>query len=136
MSPNELKARIQRRVTMEEPLLKAMGLSQQAFLTIIYNAMAVTPALANCSADSLDKAIMDCLNARLVPDGREAVIVPRRNVATFQIMIDGRMKLAHQATPGLTIRRMVVYRGEHFEYAEGPLPEAGALPVCGRVHRR
>ena len=135
MDANALKARITRRVGMEQPLLEAMGIREEAFLTIIYNALATQPKLADCTPESLDKAIMDCINARLLPDGVEAAIVPYGAGAQFVIMVAGRVKLAHQATRGLTIRSRVVYREDDWEYSEGlrPVLEHKPNPAASRT---
>ena len=81
--------------------------------------MLLVPELARCTPDSMDKAIIDSITSGLVPDGKEAAIVPFKNTATLIPMIQGALKLARRATPGLAIRVRLVYRQDHFEYSEG-----------------
>ena len=127
-SPATIEARVQRRVELSAPLLEAIGVPTEVYQRTVLNAFVLQPELANCNPASIDAAIMRAINARLLPDGREAAIVPFKRVATFIPMIDGQVKLAHQASPGLALRTRVVYRADQFEYSEGLYPKLDHVP--------
>ena len=124
----EVEARVSRRIELSAPLLEAIGVPTEVYQRTVLNAFVLQPELAECTTTSIDAAIMRAINARLMPDGREAAIIPFKRVATFIPMIDGQVKLAHQATPGLSLRTRVVYREDHFEYSEGLYPKLDHVP--------
>ena len=117
---------IQRRVGLSEPLLKAMGIATEVYERVALNALVRNPDIADCTPKSLDRALLDSIDAKLMPDGKDAVIVPFKNrgvpEATFIPMIGGQVKLALAATPGLTLRSKLVYAADLFEYEEGLRP--------------
>ena len=109
-------------------LLERAGYSPQAFARIMVNSMVFNPGIAACSEDSVDKAFLTLANAGLVPDGHEAAIVPYGGQATVVPMIEGQIKLARQATPGLNLKTMAVYREDHWVYEEGMYPKLEHIP--------
>ena len=123
-----LEARVNRRVSLSSPLLEAFGVPVEVYQRTVLNAFVLQPELANCTPASIDAAIMRAINARLLPDGKEATIIPFKRAATFIPMIDGQVKLAHQATPGLTLRTRTVYREDTWEYSEGLYPRLEHVP--------
>ena len=114
--------KIKRRVEHSADMLAAMGIPREVYERTVLNALVLAPTLAECQGDSLEAAMIRSINARLLPDGKEAVIVPFKGVATFIPMIDGQVKLAHSATPGLTLRVRLVYKDDDWEYEEGLAP--------------
>ena len=121
---NMVKAqeRIEKRVRMSEPLLKRIGVSVEQYERIVLNALIRVPKLADCTGHSLETAVVACVEAGLVPDGREAAIIPFKDTATLIPMIGGKLRLARQATPGLSVRARCVYRGDHWEHEDGLKP--------------
>ena len=115
----DVKQRIEYQVNLNSALLERSGYSQEAYCRVVLNAMVQTPQVAECDAASLQQALLAAMNAGLVPDGKEAAIVPFKGKATLMLMIEGRLKLAQQATKGLVVRSMAVYAGDQFDYAEG-----------------
>ena len=117
---------IQRRVELSAPMLKGMGIQPEVYERVALNALVRNPDIADCSRQSIDRALLDSIDANLVPDGRDAVIVPFKSRdglnATFIPMIGGQVKLALAATPGLTLRSKLVYADDKFEYEEGLHP--------------
>ena len=97
----------------------AWGTPVEQYERVCLNALLVSPGLAECTPQSMDIAITHCITAGLIPDGKEAVIVPFKGVATLIPMVDGVVKCAHNAIKGLTIRARVVYQGDEFEYRDG-----------------
>lgn len=100
-------------------LFEMMGVNPEAFRTVALNAFVTTPDIVTCKPDTLQKALLRCVQAGLMPDAREAVIVPFANDATLIEMVDGMLKIARQATPGLTRQNLVVYDDDYWEYEEG-----------------
>ena len=121
-----ITSRIERRVSLSEAMLKAMGVEPELFLRVALNALIMNPTIGECTPDSVDKAILNTINAKLMPDGKESAIVPfnssQGKIATFIPMIGGQVKLAYNATPGLTLRVRLVYAGDEWEYTEGMYP--------------
>ena len=114
-----VKSRVENRVAMSGALLERMGYTVEQYERVCLNALLVSPGLADCTPQSMDIAITHCITAGLIPDGKEAVIVPFKGVATLIPMVDGVVKCAHNAIKGLTIRARVVYQGDEFEYRDG-----------------
>ena len=127
------KGVIERRVEMSAALLERMGMTVEQFQRVALNALLQVPALAECTNESIDKAVMECIQSGLLPDGKQAVIVPfndrqRGKIATLIPMIEGRIMLAKRGTPGLALRVRVVYRGDEWEYSEGLRPVINHVP--------
>ena len=114
-----MQERVEYVVNLNAPLLERSGYSQDAYCRVVLNAMVQTPQIGECDAGSLQQALLASMNAGLVPDGKEAAIVPFKGKATLILMIEGRLKLAQQATKGLVVRSMAVYQGDEWDYAEG-----------------
>ena len=120
--------RINRRVRMSEPMLKAMGVHPDVYERVALNMLVINPAVATCTLDSIDKAMLQAINAKLLPDGKESAIVPFQKQATFIPMIAGQTKLAMAATPGLSLRSRLVYKDDDWEYEEGLFPVLKHIP--------
>ena len=127
----DIKERIEYSVNLNAALLERSGYGEEAYCRVVLNAMVATPAIVECDVGSLQQALLDAMNAGLVPDGREAAIVPFKGKATLIIMIEGRMKLAHQATKGLVVRAMAVYAADEWSYAEGLHAHLDHVPSPG-----
>ena len=110
---------VEQRVERSAAIIKAAGYDPEQYAAVVLNAMVVNPSLAECTKQSLEKSIIDCLNAGLLPDGKQAAIIPFAKTATLIPMVDGIVKLAHNAIKGLGLRALVVYKGDHFEYSDG-----------------
>lgn len=117
------KGVVEKRVRMSASLLERMGMTVDQYERVMLNALLQTPGLAECTNDSLDLAVMHCIQAGLLPDGKQAAIIPfnskQGKIATLVPMIEGRLMLARRATPGLTLRAKLVYQDDEWEYAEG-----------------
>ena len=124
----QAEARVSRRVELSAPILEAAGISQEAYKRVVLNAFVLNPAIAECDLSSIDAAIMHSINLRLLPDGKDAAIVPMKGRATFIPMIAGQVKLAHQASRGLALRTRVVYKDDEWEYSEGLYPTLKHTP--------
>ena len=134
-----ITAKIERRVNLSEAMLRAMGVEPELFLRVALNALVMNPTIGECTPDSVDKAILNTINAKLMPDGKESAIVPfnssQGKIATFIPMIGGQVKLAYSATPGLTLRVRLVYAGDAWEYSEGMYAILKHTPSPTATHR-
>ena len=124
----DVKERIEFVVKLNESLLERSGYSSEAYCRVVLNAMVQSPQIADCDVGSLQQALLDAMNAGLVPDGKEAAIVPFKGKAQLIIMIEGRLKLAQQAAPGLVVRTMAVFPDDEWDYAEGIRPRLVHVP--------
>lgn len=59
-------------------------------------AHALMPRLKNCTPASIHTALLACARFGLEPDGRQAAIVPYKDVATFQPMYQGYIELMYR----------------------------------------
>ena len=120
------KGVVEKRVRMSAALLERMGMTPDQYERVMLNALLQTPGLGECTNESLDLAVMLCIQAGLLPDGKQAAIIPfnskQGKIATLIPMIEGRLLLARRATPGLTLRVRLVYKGDDWAYEEGLLP--------------
>lgn len=73
--------------------------------------------LAKCEPDSLFASLIKCAQDGLLPDGREAAIVPFGKAATYMVMIGGLRKVV--AEYGWQVRTAVVYEADEFNYELG-----------------
>lgn len=131
-----LRTRIETRVGRSSGLLKAMGTDYEAFLRVALNALVVSPDLAQCDPDSMDIAIVHALNLGLMPDGREAAIVRYKDRAQLMPMIEGRLKLARRAVPGIAIWARTVWEGDRWEHEEGLTPRLVHVPDPAAFDRK
>ena len=126
---------IARRVAHSAPLIERMGVAPEVFERTLLNAIVSQPDLAECDPRSVERAIIQAVGAGLMPDGREAVIIPFRDrkagtvAATLIPMIEGQIKLARRATPGLVLRTRVVFEGDEWEHSEGLVPTIRHVPA-------
>ena len=125
-----LTTRIEHVTARNAALLQRIGYTPEAYARVAINALVLNPDIASCTKQSLDQAVIKCINAGLIPDGDEAAFVPFKQQAVFIPMVKGRIKLARQATPGLTLRAMAVYDGDTWEYAEGLYPKLHHVPTA------
>ena len=113
---------LKNRVALSEALLERMGVTPEAFERVLLNALLNKPELVECSRESLERAVVVCIEGGLLPDGRQAAIVPYKGLAKVLPMIEGRLMLARRATPGLALRVRAVFKADEWEYREGLVP--------------
>ena len=127
-SKMDIKERVEYVVNLNAALLERSGYSQEAYCRVVLNAMVQTPQIAECDTGSLQQALLSAMNSGLVPDGKEAVIVPYKGKATLLTCIKGMIKLVQQATPGTVLRVMAVFADDKWDYAEGMHPQLDHVP--------
>ena len=121
-----VKSRMEKRVQNSKALIERMGMSVEQYENVAVNALIATPAIADCTPASVDRAIIQCIQAGLIPDGKQAAIVPFNSdggkQATLLPMIKGQLMLARRAVPGIILQAKTVYREDEFDHAEGTEP--------------
>ena len=113
-------------------LLEASNINPEMFARLLLNALIKSPAIANCTRDSLYQAVYECCNWRLLPDGRQGAIVPFKIkgvlTAQFWPMVDGYLLKIRQNIPNISIRSDIVYRGDEWKDERGTQPRLVHLP--------
>ena len=82
-SKMDIKGRVEYVVNLNAALLERSGYSAEAYCRAVLNTMVQTPTIVDCDAESLQAALLSAMNAGLVPDGKEAAIVPFKGKATL-----------------------------------------------------
>ena len=114
-----VKTRIVGRVKHSKSLIERMGMSVEQYERVALNMLVRKPELAKCTPESVDIAILDCIESGLVPDGREAAVLPFGTEAVLVRMIDGKLRKVREAIKGFSYRARVVYKDDLFEHEEG-----------------
>lgn len=100
----------------------------QRFITVALSAVSQRPELAQCEPASVYQAIFESARAGLMPDNREAAIIPYnvkvngqwRKLAKLVPMIEGVINQIKRS-PGIKrVESAVVYEGDDFDYQVFP----------------
>lgn len=105
-------------IRMQPEFEKALPphISAAKFVRTIQTAISTTPALMKADRSSLWAACTQASQAGLMPDGREAALVPFGNKVQFMPMVSGLLKLARNSGEIKSINANVVYEHDEFEY--------------------
>lgn len=99
------------------------NVTPEAFRNAAVVAVQDNPDILRCDAASVMKSLRTIAAAGLVPDGREAAIVPFKGTAQAMPMVFGLIKMARRSGDVKDIRAHLVYQGELdqglFEYVVG-----------------
>lgn len=90
------------------------NVSFEAFRNAAVVAITDNPSILSCSQESVFKSIRKLAAAGLVPDGREAAIVPYKGQATAMPMVYGLLKVARNSGEISSIWAEVVREDEEF----------------------
>lgn len=90
------------------------NVSFEAFRNAAVVAITDNPSILQCSKESVFKSIRKLAAAGLVPDGREAAIVPYKGAATAMPMVYGLIKVARNSGEITSIWAEVVMGDEQF----------------------
>lgn len=105
-------------------------LTPDRLIRVALNAMASTPALLNCSQNSLLSAVMQCAQLGLEPGILgDAYLIPYGQTVQFIPGYKGLLKLARRTGEISTINAREVYMGDQFDYAYGLEPFLVHKPV-------
>ena len=72
----DIRSVVTGRLNKSSVLLAHMGISPELYAEVLFNAMFANSAIVDCSTDSIQKAVIKSINARLLPDGDQAAIIP------------------------------------------------------------
>lgn len=86
------------------------------FIRVAQTAIRQNPDLAGLDRPSLYAAFHKCAADGLLPDGREAAIVPFGKIATYMPMIQGICKKARNSGEIKTINAQIVYKNDAYEH--------------------
>ena len=128
----KVQQRVEGRVALAEPLVNRAGYTAEAYTRGVLDAFVRDTDLFECSLASIERAVINAIGHGLVPDGREGVLVKYRDTCNFQPMIEGRIKRAYNAMPGLALRVVAVYEADEFEYVDGLQPSIYHVPARGQ----
>lgn len=93
------------------------------FLRIIVTAVNASPKLLSCDRGSLYAACMRAAQDGLLPDGREAALVPFKNTVQYLPMVGGILKKVRNSGELGSIAVEVIYQHDRFRYwidSDGP----------------
>lgn len=111
----EIKQTLQRM----EPQFKAAlpeNITPAKFFNVVSVALIKTPDLLQCDRQSLYLAAMQSAIDHLLPDGREAAIIPYGKTAVYQPMVFGILTKLHRTGEILSLSVNVVRQGEQFSH--------------------
>ena len=121
-----IRTTIGQAATDADEVLKHIGLSKEVYSRVAMNAVLASPQILNCEPRTLRKALLQCAQLGLLPDGDAAALVPYKLkgvlTATLVIGYKGMIDLARRAIPGIVIESHVVTDEDEFEYELGLKP--------------
>lgn len=89
------------------------------FVRVVVTACQMMPELMTCERRSLLASTMKCATDGLIPDGREAAIIPFGGKAQYLPMVGGLLKKIRQSGELLSISANAVYSKDEFDYELG-----------------
>lgn len=89
----------------------------EKFLRTVVTAVQNTPSLEQCDRKSLYSAAMKAASEGLLPDGREAAIIPFKGKAMYIPMYSGILKKVRNSGELLSISAAIVYEKDVFSYS-------------------
>ena len=87
--------------------------------------------LQNCTETSFYLSILESARSGLLPDGKEAAIIPYKDQAEFQPMAVGITRLMLRAEGVQKIEARCVHEGDYFDFAYGDEPYVKHKPEPG-----
>lgn len=100
----QIKAALPAHVTVEK------------FNRVVMTALSNTPALVSCDRNSLFSSMLKAAADGLLPDGREAAIIPYGSQAQYQPMFAGILKKMRNSGELKSIQTQIIYRNDKFRY--------------------
>jgi recombination protein RecT len=106
------------------------GLLAEKLIQVSINALVKSPKLLQCSKPSIYKAVMECAQLGLVPDGvlGDAYFVPYKNTCQLIPGYRGMMRLAINSGKVSHIFAENVFSKDEFDYAKGLFPRLEHVP--------
>lgn len=86
------------------------------FVRTVQTAIQTSPKLLEANRKSLFGACMQAAEVGLLPNGKEAALVPFKGEVKFMSMVAGKFKLARNSGEIKSIDSQIVYENDEFEY--------------------
>ncbi len=110
------------RMTPEFAKMLPAHIRPEQFTRTVCTALANLPKLLECDRNSLYSAAMKAARDGLLPDGREAALVPFKGQVQYIPMIGGILKRMRNSGDVKDIDAHVVYKDDEFEVVLGDTP--------------
>lgn len=94
-------------------------IKQEKFQRVVMTSLNQNPDLLGCDRLSLFNSCVKCAQDGLLPDGREAALVPFKGQVQYMPMVYGLIKRTRQSGELASLSAHVVYENDHFDYALG-----------------
>ncbi|MGE5510298.1 MAG: recombinase RecT [Bacteroidota bacterium] len=123
---------VERRQIIMDSLPKSLQVDRFMAAAQIY--LQRNPGLLSCLPETLIDAFLRCANDGLVPDGRQAAIVPffdkqiKGMAAQYLPMVSGIIMRLRQLGDVYSIEANAVYESDHFEWVSGDHPKCDYRP--------
>jgi recombination protein RecT len=91
-------------------------ISADRFIRVILTAVQLNPDLLACDRMTLWNSAMRCAQQGLLPDNREAALVPFKNRVQYLPMVGGLLKLFRNSGQFKWVTAGIVYEGEEYEH--------------------
>ena len=114
-----VKQTVETAVNQGSAQLEELGISPESYKRAAFNALLANPYLLKSNPGTLRKALLDCIQKGLRPNGEQAALVPFKGAVQLIVMHKGMIDLIRRAIPGVTFRSAVVYHCDEFEYEDG-----------------
>lgn len=103
---------------MEPEFKKALPpqIASAKFIRVAQTALRNSPQLVDLERNSLFAAFHKCAADGLIPDGREAAIVPRKGKAVYMPMVQGICKKARNSGEIKSINAVLVFKNDSYEH--------------------
>lgn len=126
--PDQLRDTLmQRRTEIMQALPEK--LDPDRFIMVVLTAVTRTPKLQECSKASVYLSLLESARAGLMPDGKEAALIPYAGQAEFMPMVQGLTRLMLRSPGLLKVESRVVHEGDEFKYQYGLQPDLHHRPL-------
>src|SRR5688500_5969553 len=88
----------------------------EKFVRTVITAVQNNRALMECDRSTLFSACLECATDGLLPDGREAAIVPYGKEATYMPMVGGLLKMMRNSGDIAAVVPQIVCQNDTFDY--------------------
>jgi len=91
-------------------------ITPEKFQRVALTALNQNSYIANCNPQSVMNALVKCAQDGLLPDGREAALVPFKGTAQYMPMVYGVIKKMRNSGEVSTVNAYIVYEHDEFDY--------------------
>lgn len=88
----------------------------ERFVRCVVTAVQNTPAIGSCDKASLYSEAIKCASDGLLPDGRDAALIPFKGKVKYMPMVAGILKKVRNSGELISISAMIVYEKDDFKY--------------------